>query len=160
MLFYRELRVGPTEIKGLLDRPEFDRSETLRTQRDLLLAQSERLDHMIVAVDRAIAAHGTGETTTDEERFEVFGEQQRELRIAAVHRSGAATDSEAAMDAVEAHRLQITERFYECSHEMQVQLGEGPVQDPRFTTTYEAIEVGLTVWTPSGTTPTGNVMLS
>jgi MerR family transcriptional regulator, thiopeptide resistance regulator len=68
------------------------------------------------------------------------------LRIAEVYRSGAAANSEAAMDAVEAHRLQITERFYDCSHEMQMQLGEGYMQDPRFTATYEAIEPGLTVW--------------
>lgn len=68
------------------------------------------------------------------------------LRIAEVYRSGATADSDAAMDAVEAHRRQITERFYECSHELQVQLGEGYVQDPHFTATYEAIERGLTVW--------------
>jgi MerR family transcriptional regulator, thiopeptide resistance regulator len=50
------------------------------------------------------------------------------------------------MDAVAAHRLQITERFDDCWHEMQVQLGEAYVDDPRFTATYEAIEPGLTVW--------------
>jgi MerR family transcriptional regulator, thiopeptide resistance regulator len=68
------------------------------------------------------------------------------LRIAEVYRSGAPADSGAAMDAVEAHRIQITERFYDCSHEMQVQLGEGYVQDPRFAATYESIEPGLAVW--------------
>jgi MerR family transcriptional regulator, thiopeptide resistance regulator len=67
-------------------------------------------------------------------------------RIAAVFRSGAASDSAEAMDAVEAHRLQITERFYDCPHEMQVQLGEMYVQDARFRATYEAIEVGLAAW--------------
>jgi MerR family transcriptional regulator, thiopeptide resistance regulator len=67
-------------------------------------------------------------------------------RIAEVFRSGAPADSAAAMDAVEAHRLQMSERFYECSHAMQVQLGESYVQDPRFTATYEALESGLTVW--------------
>lgn len=68
------------------------------------------------------------------------------LHIAEVYRSGAPAVSDAAMAAVEAHRLQITERFYDCSHDMQVHLGEGYVQDPRFTATYEAIEPGLTVW--------------
>lgn len=66
--------------------------------------------------------------------------------IADVYRSGASADSEAAMDAVEAHRLQISRRFYECSHEMQVRLGETYVEDPRFTATYEAIAAGLAVW--------------
>ena len=67
-------------------------------------------------------------------------------RIAEVHRSGAAPDSEAAMDAVEAARRQITDRFYDCSPEMHVSLGEMYVQDPRFTATYEAIAEGLAVW--------------
>jgi MerR family transcriptional regulator, thiopeptide resistance regulator len=187
VLFYRELGFSLAEIKQLLDRPDFDRGDVLRTQRDLLVEQTQRLEHMIAAVDQAIAAHEEGQRMTDETMFEVFGEQQRELqdeaeqgwgdtdayresrrrtsryarqdweelkaesetimlRIAEVYRSGARADSVAAMDAVVAHRLQITERFYECSHQMQVQLAEGYVQDPRFTATYEVIAPGLTVW--------------
>jgi MerR family transcriptional regulator, thiopeptide resistance regulator len=68
------------------------------------------------------------------------------LRIADVYRSGASADSVPAMDAVEAHRLQIGAQFYDCSHEMQVHLGAMYLQDPRFTATYEALEPGLTVW--------------
>lgn len=187
MLFYRELGFALNDIKQLLDRPDFDRGQALRTQRDLLTEQAQRLDHMIAAVDQAITAHEEGTTMADETMFAVFGEQYRErqaeaeqrwgetdayrqsrrrtadytrqdweelkteseaimLRIAEVYRSGAPADSDAAMDAVEAHRLQITERFYDCSHEMQVALGEGYVQDPRFTATYETIEPGLTAW--------------
>ena len=67
-------------------------------------------------------------------------------RIAEVFRSGAPADSAAAMDAVEAHRRQMSERFYDCSHAMQVALGDSYVQDPRFTATYEALADGLTVW--------------
>lgn len=66
--------------------------------------------------------------------------------IAEVYRGGAAADSEAAMDAVEAHRVQISERFYDCPHEMQVQLGAMYVQDPRFRATYEDLADGLAVW--------------
>jgi MerR family transcriptional regulator, thiopeptide resistance regulator len=187
VLFYRELGFALHDIKQLLDGPELDRGEALRGQRDLLVTRVQRLNHMVTAVDQAIAAYERGETMTDEAMFEVFGAQQRELqaeaeqrwgdteayrvshqrtrqysredweelkaeseaimvRIADVYRSGAPADSVAAMDAVEAHRLQITERFYDCSHEMQVQLGESYVQDPRFAATYEAIEPGLTVW--------------
>ena len=67
-------------------------------------------------------------------------------RIADVYRSGAAPDSNEAMDAVDAHRLQIDRRFYDCPPELHIQLGEGYVADPRFTATYEAIAPGLTVW--------------
>lgn len=67
-------------------------------------------------------------------------------RIADVYRSGAPSDAAAAMDAVEAHRLQIERRFYPCSHAMQVSLAEMYVADERFTATYEALAPGLTAW--------------
>jgi MerR family transcriptional regulator, thiopeptide resistance regulator len=68
------------------------------------------------------------------------------LRILEVYRSGADPDSAEAMDAVDAHRQQISRRFYACSHEMQVHLGDMYVADPRFTATYEGLAEGLTVW--------------
>jgi hypothetical protein len=58
-------------------------------------------------------------------------------------RSGAAPDSEAAMDAAEEHRQHINRWFYECSYEIHVGLGQMYVDDPRFTATYEAIAPGL-----------------
>jgi MerR family transcriptional regulator, thiopeptide resistance regulator len=67
-------------------------------------------------------------------------------RIAEVFRSGDAPDSPTAMDAVDAHRQQISRRFYDCSHEMQVHLGDMYVADPRFTATYEELAEGLTAW--------------
>lgn len=67
-------------------------------------------------------------------------------RIAEVYRSGADPDSDAAMDAVEGHRLQINQRFYECTREMQVQLGETYVVDTRFRSTYEEVATGLAGW--------------
>ncbi len=133
VLFYRELGFALTEIRRLLDADDFDRGRALRHQRDMLGAEAQRLGHVIRAVDRAIAAHEEGEELSEDVMFEVF-------------RSGAPADTEAAMDAVEAHRVQISERFYPCSHAMQVQLAEGYVTDPRFTATYQAIEPGLAVW--------------
>lgn len=53
-----------------------------------------------------------------------------------------ATDT-SAMDAVERHRLQITEWFYPCSREMHAELGKMYVADPRFRATYEKIRPGL-----------------
>lgn len=187
VLFYGELDFGLADIGDLLDEPDFDRGRALRRQRGLLEARARRLDQVIAAVDRALAAHEEGQTMRDETMFEVFGEQQRELqaeaehrwgdtdpyhesrrrtaqysrqdweelkaaseailqRIAEVFRSGVAVDSDAAMDAVEAHRQQISDRFYPCAHQMQVALGETYVQDPRFAATYEARAAGLAVW--------------
>lgn len=105
-----------------MDATGFDRGQALRHQRELLEAEAQRLEHIISA------------------------SCMLRSRIAEVYRSGVSADSAAAMDAVEAHRQQINERFYPCSHAMQVQLGEGYVLDPRFTETYERIEPGLALW--------------
>lgn len=64
-------------------------------------------------------------------------------RLAAAMRDGLPPDGEAAMDAAEAHRRQIDEAFYPCSHEMHVGLAGMYLADARFTATYEAIAPGL-----------------
>lgn len=44
---------------------------------------------------------------------------------------------------VERHRLQIDRRFYPCSVEMQINLGDMHVADPRFSATYDRYQPGL-----------------
>jgi DNA-binding transcriptional MerR regulator len=58
-------------------------------------------------------------------------------------RSGAAADSDAAMDAAERARLLIHDRFYDVSPEFHRNLADMYVADPRFTKTYEDIAPGL-----------------
>src|SRR4051794_940975 len=62
--------------------------------------------------------------------------------VAAMH-SGAAPDSEHAMDVAEAHRQSISRNFYDCSPEMHAGLGRMYVEDERFTATYEQMAPGL-----------------
>ena len=57
--------------------------------------------------------------------------------------SGAAPDSEEAMDVAESHRQSISRWFYDCSPEMHAGLGRMYVEDERFTATYEALAPGL-----------------
>lgn len=57
--------------------------------------------------------------------------------------SGEPATSEAAMDAAEAARVQMNDRFYDCSHEFHKNLGDMYVADPRFTKTYEDLAPGL-----------------
>ena len=61
----------------------------------------------------------------------------------AAKRSGEPATGEAAMDAAEAARLQIHNRFYDCSYDFHRNLGDMYVADPRFTKTYEDQEPGL-----------------
>lgn len=57
--------------------------------------------------------------------------------------AGEPAASTAAMDAAEAARRQIDERFYACSPQFHRNLADMYVADPRFTATYEAIRPGL-----------------
>ncbi|WP_153504128.1 MerR family transcriptional regulator [Cumulibacter manganitolerans] len=56
--------------------------------------------------------------------------------------AGLPASSEPAMDAAEAHRASIN-RFYDCGYEMQRNLADMYLADPRFTKTYEDIRPGL-----------------
>ena len=60
-----------------------------------------------------------------------------------VKRAGLPADSPSAMDAAEAHRRHIHERFYDLSYEAHRGLGDMYLADPRFTKTYEDLEPGL-----------------
>ena len=64
-------------------------------------------------------------------------------RLAEALASGAPPDSEQAMAAAEAHRLQIDRWFYETSYDMHRNLGDMYIADPRFTATYEEVAPGL-----------------
>jgi DNA-binding transcriptional MerR regulator len=63
--------------------------------------------------------------------------------LAALLDAGVPADDARAMDAAERHRLMIDGRYYPCSHEMHVNLGEMYVVDPRFTATYGKVRPGL-----------------
>nr|WP_281371557.1 TipAS antibiotic-recognition domain-containing protein [Petropleomorpha daqingensis] len=66
-----------------------------------------------------------------------------ERRFAEALRSGAAADSEQAMDVAEEHRQHISRWFYDCPPEMHAGLGRMYVEDERFTAHYEEIAPGL-----------------
>ena len=61
----------------------------------------------------------------------------------AAKRSGEPPTSEQAMDAAEAHRRHIHDRFYDLPAQMHRHLGDMYVADPRFTKNYEDLEPGL-----------------
>ena len=63
--------------------------------------------------------------------------------MAALMDEGVPADDPRAMDVAEEHRLQIDRRFYPCSQEMHVGLGQMYVMDPRFTQYYEKVHAGL-----------------
>lgn len=63
--------------------------------------------------------------------------------MAALLDAGVLADDARAISVAERHRLMIDGRFYPCSPEMHVNLGEMYVADARFTATYEKVRPGL-----------------
>ncbi|HET7277274.1 MAG TPA: MerR family transcriptional regulator [Dermatophilaceae bacterium] len=63
--------------------------------------------------------------------------------LVAAKRAGLSAGSTEAMDAAEAHRRHIHERFYDLPYDMHRGLGDMYLADPRFTKTYEELEPGL-----------------
>jgi DNA-binding transcriptional MerR regulator len=57
--------------------------------------------------------------------------------------AGERADGARAMDAAEAHRRHIQDRFYDLGHPMHRALADMYLADPRFTATYERIHPGL-----------------
>jgi MerR family transcriptional regulator, thiopeptide resistance regulator len=63
--------------------------------------------------------------------------------MAALMDEGVPAGDPRAMDLAEEHRLQIDRRFYPCSQETHVGLGQMYVTDPRFMQNYEKVHIGL-----------------
>jgi DNA-binding transcriptional MerR regulator len=73
VLVYRSVGMPLEEIRALLDDSSADVLEHLKRQHDVLLAQAERLQQTIKAVEELMDAHREGIQLTAEEQVEIFG---------------------------------------------------------------------------------------
>lgn len=76
ILFYRELGLPLADIRELLDAPDFDRQEALRSHLAALRQRRERLEKLIRTVEQTLQQEKGEITMSDREKFEGF---QREL---------------------------------------------------------------------------------
>ncbi|MBC2161478.1 MerR family transcriptional regulator [Listeria booriae] len=72
ILFYREMNVGLDKIKAILEQPDFNETEALKTHRTQLLDKRKQLDELIRNVEKSIAHSERRITMTDQEKFEGF----------------------------------------------------------------------------------------
>jgi DNA-binding transcriptional MerR regulator len=91
---------------------------------------------------RESARRARGYTKDDWLRIRGESEAVGQAFLAALQ-AGLPAVSEEAMEAAEAHRLQIDRAFYPCSYEMHTGLAEMYIADPRFAATYEAQAAGM-----------------
>lgn len=59
ILYFRELGFALEEIAAMVNRPDYDATDAMRRQRELLCMQRTRLDAMIERLDEAIGGMGT-----------------------------------------------------------------------------------------------------
>lgn len=74
ILFYRELGFPLEEVATILKDAPADQSVHLRRQHQLLRDRIERLERIVVVVEKEMEARQMGISLTPEERFEVFGD--------------------------------------------------------------------------------------
>ena len=75
ILFYRELNLPLEEIARILDAPDFDRQRALQSHLTVLKEQRDRLERLILTVEKTIR-HETGEIDmNDKEKFEGFKQE-------------------------------------------------------------------------------------
>ena len=72
ILFYRELGLGLSAIRDLLDNPGFNRLEALQGHLAELQNRRNRLDALILTLEKTIDEEQGGSKMNDKERFEAF----------------------------------------------------------------------------------------
>jgi DNA-binding transcriptional MerR regulator len=73
VLVYRRLGFGLREVAEMVSDPSADTVAHLRRQRELLIAQRERTDALVAAIDKELEARAMGISLTPQEQLEVFG---------------------------------------------------------------------------------------
>lgn len=72
ILFFKELGFPLKKIKSIINSPSFDRQEALTLQRKMLLESRERLDNMIITIEKTISEAKGEIEMTKQEKFAGF----------------------------------------------------------------------------------------
>lgn len=76
ILFYKELEVPLKEISRIIDDPEFDEKEALLNHKVALRKRKDRLDNLILTIDKTIHKMEGDDMVTDKELYAGFSEEQ------------------------------------------------------------------------------------
>ncbi|MBX3082103.1 MAG: MerR family transcriptional regulator [Anaerolineae bacterium] len=77
ILFYREIGLELTQIKTVLDSPNFDLLEALRSHRRELEKKAERLQDLITTVDNTIIYLSGESTVSKRQLFQAFSDEKQ-----------------------------------------------------------------------------------
>lgn len=71
ILFFREFDISLKEIRAIIENPALERNQILKMQKEMLTAKKERIERLIVSIDKILK----GDNTMD---FEVFDKSELE----------------------------------------------------------------------------------
>ncbi|OJJ18747.1 hypothetical protein BKI52_24410 [marine bacterium AO1-C] len=79
ILFYKTLKYPLKQIKAILDDPDFDLMDSLEQQRQQILHEADRLQQLLVTIDKTIVGlQNQEQMITDEELYEGFTPEQKD----------------------------------------------------------------------------------
>ena len=142
ILFYRELGVELSTIRSILSDPDFDRTEALQNHLSELEVRRERLDALILTVQKAITETKGGSKMSDFEKFEAFKRSMIQNNEAQYGREIREKYGDEAIDRSNEKVLSMTEEDYSDVQSLE-----------------HAICSALTEAVRSGVSPTGEVGL-
>lgn len=70
ILFFRQLNFKLSQIKDILDSPNYDKAEALQMQKDIILKEQSRLNSILKLIDKTIISEKGEMTMTNKEKFE------------------------------------------------------------------------------------------
>lgn len=76
ILLYKELGLKLTVIKQILDNPDFDFEQALKTHKSVLATKRASLDQMIRTVEKTLATYQGGEKMSGEDKFMGFKKEK------------------------------------------------------------------------------------
>jgi DNA-binding transcriptional MerR regulator len=72
ILFFKELGFSLQETGNIINKPDFDRTQALKTHKELLTEKRKRLEALIKSVEKTIQSIEGGSTMDQKEMFEAF----------------------------------------------------------------------------------------
>lgn len=112
ILFFRELGFELSAIRGMLDNPAFDRQAALQSHLTALEQQRDRLNSLILTVQKTISTLQGETTMTDLEKFEAFKHRTVEENEAKYGKEIREQYGDATMDRANANVLALTQEDY------------------------------------------------
>lgn len=72
IMFFKELKFELQEIKEILDNPNFDRKKALEMQKDLLVKKRDRLDKIVISIEKTLESIEGGLEMNKKDMFKPF----------------------------------------------------------------------------------------